>query len=112
MTTKNNKIIAEFIGLKPIEVFGSYIVSKDHVSVNCKTELEAFNSFCKSTKYHSSWNWLMEVVEKIADVKHWSLNATLEDLSESQERDGLYTKADVYDACVEFIKWYNKQNKQ
>lgn len=113
MKTENNKIIAEFMGLKPIEVFGSSSISKDHVSVNCKTEKEAFESFCKSTKFHSDWNWLMEVVTEIENlgyrvkitrhicrIKHIVIS---EDLPKIQS---------VYKACVDFIQWYNQQQQQ
>ena len=60
--------------------------------------------------YHKSWEWLMPVVEKISDIKSWSINATLEWLSESQDRDGLYTKEDVYESVVEFINQYNNNS--
>ena len=52
----------------------------------------------------------MPVVEKISDIKSWSINATLEWLSDSQDRDGLYTKEDVYESVVEFIKQYNNNS--
>ena len=54
-------------------------------------------------RFKESWDWLMPVVKKIADIKSWSLNATLEWLSESQDMDGLYTKEDVYEAALQFI---------
>lgn len=124
-TIENNKLIAEFMGLKPIEVFGSYSISKDQVSVNCKTESEAFESFCKSTKYHLDWNWLMEVVEKIESIVWEHLNDTSFNVTIGatlycviQDNNGGVIEIigegkskieSVYIACVEFIKWYNKQ---
>tara|TARA_R100001086_G_scaffold131067_1_gene68029 strand:+ start:37 stop:327 length:291 start_codon:yes stop_codon:yes gene_type:complete len=94
-TTDNNKLIAEFMGITPNEA-GVYHISK----------YKAYDVLHLS--YHKSWDWLMPVVEKISDIKSWSLNATLEWLSESQDMDGLYTKEDVYEAVVEFINQYNK----
>ena len=54
--------------------------------------------------FNESWDWLMPVVEKISDIKHWSINATLEWLSEEQDRDGLYSIKDVNEAVVKFIE--------
>ena len=104
MTTENNKIIAEFMGAKTdINVYheigskmGKFDLWLPKHGIVVVSHL----------KYHSDWNWLMEVVEKIANIKSWSINATLEYLSESQDRDGLYTINDIYEAGLEFIKCY------
>lgn len=121
-TTENNKIIAEFMGLKPIEVFGSFSISKDHVSVNCKNIDDAMNSFCKSTKYHSDWNWLMEVVEKIESLGFWTEFRTHKNFYrfvigdydfETKPTVNIASKLKIeaiYNACFEFVKWYNQQN--
>lgn len=56
--------------------------------------------------YHSDWNWLMEVVEKIYSLE-------LEEEVVLIVRDGL-AEANItstYDAVVKFIEWYNKQNQ-
>ena len=112
-TTENNKLIAEFMGLKPKNIFGYWGISKDHVSVNCKTEAEAFESFCKSTKYHSDWNWLMQVVEKIEISGYYlqidSIGCIISKNNIDLVTVNSRTKIDaVYTACVEFINWYNK----
>lgn len=106
MNIENNKIIAEFMDLKPVKVFGNYSISKDHVSVNCENSNDAINSFCKSTKYHSDWNWLMEVVESVFKVEEFikddlifKLNDTLLEVN----------KTSLYNACLDCIKWYNLQ---
>jgi hypothetical protein len=51
----------------------------------------------------------MPVTEKISDIKGWSLNSTLEWLSESQDRDGLYDIEGIFQAVVEFINQINKE---
>lgn len=66
--------------------------------------------------YHSDWNWLMEVVKKIE-----SLNVVVEireNVCYIETTPQNYTSElgptkiqATYKACVEFIKWYNKQNK-
>tara|TARA_R100000963_G_C4637253_1_gene101164 strand:+ start:1304 stop:1579 length:276 start_codon:yes stop_codon:yes gene_type:complete len=90
---EDNKLIAEFMGL--------VVSDRENYTSELHTNVDA------DLKYHTSWDWLMPVVEKISDIKHWSINATLDWLSESQDRDGLYEKEDVYKAVVEFIN----QNK-
>lgn len=59
--------------------------------------------------FDTSWDWLMKVVEEISDILCYSLNATLDFLSEEQGWDGLTTKEEVYKACVEFVREYAKK---
>ena len=79
--------------------------------------------------YHCDWNWLMSVVEKIEDI--YDSHSPIVHISKSigggkhycdidNKRYGrgvsvmVYgkTKIDaVYNACVQFIEWYNKQPK-
>ena len=87
---EDNKIIAEFMevlhqGIFPPVTIGERMYTLDEL------------------QYHTSWDWLMPVVEKISDIKSWSINATLDWLSESQERDGLYNISDINKSVVEFI---------
>ena len=95
---KDNKLIAEFMGLE---------LTTDGISDLYYTKDKRLKQI---ENYHASWDWLMPVVEKISDIKSWSINATLEWLSDSQDRDGLYTKEDVYESVVEFIKQYNNNS--
>lgn len=60
--------------------------------------------------YHKSWDWLMPVVHKIYDT-------TSEDIQTFNGfaifEYGLRTEMkDIWLSVVEFIKWYNKQNKK
>ena len=105
---KNNKLIAEFLG---------YIdngCSEDGFLIHPITNYDVEIS---SLKYHEDWNWLMEVVEKIESlgyrieiVKHicriYLSNKETIIISENTPKIEA-----VYIACVEFIKWYNNQNK-
>ena len=55
---ENNRLIAEFMGAtltKDLQIM--YPV------------FEGDSSYVKDLKYHSNWNWLMEVVEKIESIK-------------------------------------------
>lgn len=103
--TENNKLIVNFMGLKPIEWNGRYSISKDHCTCNDVTYEDAINGFCSITKYDTDWNWLMQVVEKSLtmgdNTDQWD-NILNELQSVNIEN--------VYNACVEFIKWYNNNN--
>ena len=87
---KNNKLIAEFMGLKEHE--GSYYLplynSGDWVP---DVELE----------YHSSWGWLMPVVQKIGNDYY---NTPFNELN---NKVNTWTLEDTYNAVVEFIKNQN-----
>ena len=106
-TIENNKLIAEFMGLNL------------HQGVWIKSTLATERKICKedALKYHEDWNWLMEVVEKIESlgyrieiVKHicriYLSNKETIIISENTPKIEA-----VYNAVVEFIKWYNNQNK-
>jgi hypothetical protein len=87
-TQESNKLIAEFMSIAIIDSNGNH-----------KEEY----------KYHSDWNWLMEVVEKIFK-DFYNLNPC--PIGLKMKIEGHLVKAnkdEVYNACVEFIKWYNNQ---
>ena len=105
---KDNKLIAEFMEW---DILNDMTYSK--ATKGKWIELDKL-------KFHSNWNWLMEVVEKIE-----SLNYSIE-INKQEENDYqcLVVQKDikvqtfskikieaVYNACVEFIKFYNEQAK-
>ena len=100
---ENNKIIAEFVQ-PSFNGFGTYDFNGGFYG---KLEL----------KFHSDWNWLMEVVEKIEDYNYGATLFIIEDerchvnTQNGFEVDSVgHTKIEsTYNACVEFIKWYNEQ---
>ena len=107
-TTEKNKIIAEFMG------YIKNTPSKDFFQH--PTEKNRYDRI-EFLSYDSDWNWLMEVVEKIESlgyrieiVKHigriYLSNKETIIISENTPKIEA-----VYIACVEFIKWYNNQNK-
>jgi hypothetical protein len=101
-TTENNKIIAEFMGLV-------YRTKKDYEGWYKDDSFT--NRICDfgSLKYHSDWNWLMEVVEKclVGEAEHKKEGNKLVSLI----YEGLteLSKIKTYNACVEFINHYNTQ---
>ena len=107
---KNNKLIAEFMGWD-IESL-STIPSHLHPS-----NLELDNDEVLEYKFHTSWDWLMPVVEKIEcthDDKGDCFNVMMEAFECTISGLGLtlclngHTKMDAtYKAVVEFIKIHN-----
>ena len=90
---EENKLIAEFMGLIESSIDKKYWTEKTKEGIG-KGELVEL-------KFHKSWDWLMPVVEKIEQV-HEGVPQELIKLS-------LFSTIDeVYNAIIEFIKWYNK----
>ena len=91
---KDNKLIAEFMGVEKTynpstEKVLSYAVNDD---VQCLPH---------ELQYHTSWDWLMPVVQEI--------EMEFLEVPESMLHVSLYSTIDeVYKAVVEFIKEYNK----
>ena len=92
----NNKLIAEFMGLRT-NSYGDYNIDKDVMG------FDMIVCSLADTKFHTSWDWLMPVVQKVSslcdepceldNMKHALLTGDIES---------------VYDDVVEFIKEYNK----
>ena len=96
---KDNKLIAEFMGFQQTNL-GWY----DNLeTIKFNSDGNTFDEL----KYHSSWDWLMPVVEKCRldsrcehdedifwDAIHWALEEC--------------SIENTYDAVVRFIKQYNK----
>jgi hypothetical protein len=106
--TENNKLIAEFLNYGVFEYF-----TNTHKFSRLRNE---------ELKFHSDWNWLMEVVEKIEnlDFKGFSFEVRICDKFASITQTGVTeevisfttekTKIEaIYNTCIEFIKWYNTQ---
>lgn len=71
--SKGNKLIALFMGA---EIMGSKTSPQGIVeiqSIAFKEDgsfKESIRDFERQLKYHSSWNWLMPVIEKISEYKY------------------------------------------
>ena len=112
-----NKKCAEFLGLKR----GWWISQqkpltddkKQWCDLDGKTFLDSKVYFDKDLKFHSDWNWIMEVVEAInktqnpmqgGDTTHSTLKREVQALL------GKAAKEAVVQAINQFLIWY-EQNK-
>ena len=122
-TIENNKIIAEFLSVKihPCETIENF----KFLPIE---ERGLYNGyFIDELKYHEDWNWLMVVVEKIESLEIFDrmgrFNINTKNFDENytsfitdKDEDFIQCEGEtkieaVYNAVVEFIKWYNNQNR-
>ena len=111
--TTNNKLIVEFLGYTqphPDYPNTTYWYKKDKAPLTVLL-------------FDTDWNWLMEVVEKIelnnkkfGTVTLHGLGRTKIDCYNNEQisnridiLDQKYGIAPTYNACIEFIKWYNNE---
>ena len=108
-----DKLLAEFLGMKPHHNDSNVMILNIN-GINYPFEVSELN-------YDTDWNRLMLVVDKIESLEHWveilgglqktcligSTNSSNESFKNTNENK---IEA-VYNACVEFVKWYNKQKK-
>ena len=90
---KNNKLIAEFMGERSV--------------YNIRTDVDPMGYYEENTmNFHTSWDWLMPVVEKILDI-------SFQDEGDAEDfysiRDCMPDINHTYRAVVEFIKWYKNK---
>jgi hypothetical protein len=129
-TTENNKLIAEFMGFELTDrviLPETYKGEESHFSILEFMDMvrESDNlppCSIENLKFHSDWNWLMEVVEKIESLIFendtyynvqilsgccvYIISSNGDELVCS---DNEQSKLDcVYNACIEFIKWWNE----
>jgi hypothetical protein len=138
-TIENNKLIAEFMGLRyRTDEWYSIDNNTEHFAVYANiTKNEPDEELFR---FHDDWNWLMEVKEKIENsIINGTLNGVIVTMGKNlnhkqycyiewgntnnvrtghRNLSGFYSKTieentlieAVYNACIEFIKWYNENN--
>lgn len=115
---EGNILIADFMGFQRTE--------KGSGEVTYKGKGRGVVIWASTLEFHSSWDWLMPVVEKIEDTKadeHYYFKFDMINRNEVEityEDNSVFfidsfktknKKEAVWLAVVEFIKWYNKQVK-
>ena len=117
---ENNKLIAEFL----VNNEGGLVKLEENIfSTIDEFEIPDDYLTIKDLKYHKDWNWLMKVVEKIENLSKegetymFSITKFSARVTYKGSRivdlpiDNTKIEA-VYDACVEFIKWYNENKSK
>lgn len=135
---ENNKLIAEFMGGRVSEIWKVAGIPeyawrgdvaerwrKEKIGLSIGTVIRV-----NDLLFHSSWDWLIPVVEKIEDLYEGALIFYIKDERAHIERDPQAVLAfsdwlpdvpdcysgfcdtklkAVYSTVVQFIKWYNQQ---
>ena len=125
---ENNKLIAEFIGVKPKDKdwYDGYELHK----AGLPFAYGAMGNGTNDLKFYESWDWLMPVVDKIDKLvmrnKDWfmvSIGSFHTSIFRKNKLGHPYFDEEInidvndnkllrtYKAVVEFIKWYNKNKK-
>ena len=91
MSTENNNLIAEFMG---IESFKDSLASLHQGKINVDVDVY------EQAQYHTSWDWLMPVVEEIDHLQ-------FEEVVEIETGLKMRSLSATYNAVVEFINQYN-----
>ena len=90
-TKKNNRLIMQFMELKPLNVFGRYSIGLNHSARTEDTEEDAIDGFAGITAYHSNWEWLMPVVGEITMYRDQYDSEKLDEL-----KNALFNNVSVY----------------
>ena len=121
--TENNQLIAEFMGVFDKILSTGNIHSWSDAPFYYTTEdtrEKVIKNISKYSKYSKDWNWLMQVVNKIENMGNDVLitsNYVQITYNEGENFINLELKGNimleaVYNACVEFIKWYNENKSK
>lgn len=124
---ENNQLIRQFMGLSPKLQSPDVYSYSDGIFYSVRGSIEeCIEGMNKYVKYHTSWDWLMPVVEKIelmnketgfmgtftlfgqgrTKVKCYIKENLKHEIDILSERYGI---APTYKAVVEFIQWYNTE---
>ena len=113
---QGNRILAEFMGFTPLNKEHTVFSSNDFLY-----EREQENNwFDRDLKFHTSWDWLMPVVEKIESLGYDAfINGLYCRITDSGLSDFEIESLEVackieavFSSCIEFAKWYKNQSKQ
>lgn len=70
------------------------------------------NEFITSYQYHSDWNWIMSVVEKIEGINNDISNEYFWNTDEKHTDFRIFRVANILDLhqqVVQFIQWFNSE---
>lgn len=99
-----NRLCAEFLGYKP----------NKHNNGGSDDFYDDPQLYVSDLKFHSDWNWIHEVVEKMKDTmnpKEYSDTTFSYLRREVQTHLGRSNKQEVVQAINQFLIWYNEHKK-
>ena len=100
--TEGNKLIAEFMGFIPEKSsLGNTYTHPDKMGV--------YGGSGMKFQYHSSWDWIMPVVEKAEDI-YLSNNPDSAPLEVLMKLPITSSIEFTWEKTVQFVQWYNQNN--
>lgn len=99
MNTENNKIIADFLGLKTIS-------ERDFLDYNYDTNDLEILHILESKKYDTDWNQLIPIIEKCRESQLFGSQRLIDNIDKRLLKLDLLA---TYSNVVDFIKWHNEQ---
>ena len=112
-TTENNKLIAEFMGVTPNN--NGWYDGLELQRIGLPFAFGAMGNGTSELKFNTSWDWLMPVLKKIDSYANEVMS--IDDFDNYRDNYRMinspthYNIDCIYKQVVEFIKWYNNQNK-
>jgi len=110
--TDNNKLIAEFMGIEMERMEYCFYEFERELCARYSTTTTWWSYLYtpEQMEYSTSWDWLMPVVEKIYDKEGLDISGLFTEFLNIAPVD-IYNIKYVYCSVIEFIKWYNANNK-
>jgi hypothetical protein len=108
-TVKGNKLIAEFMG-GVITKRDTSLPYPEGLPKWAKHEYDFDTLKIGGYEYHSSWDWLMPVVEKIGNM--YIKYASLPEMREIHGCSMFAPISMIYEQVISFIKWHNTQSNK
>lgn len=122
-TKENNKLLAEFLGWLVME---RYVTPTDEAITSLKLNSEFKEIPPYTMKFHNDWNWLMLVVDKIENLETKDGRTFTIDMYRdsvlifeygTHTNEIIFTEGkgrleNLYNACIQFVEWLNKEEYQ
>ena len=113
LTTETNKKFAEFLGVKSDN--SGWYEGTDLYNVGLPFSYGAMGNGTRDLKFHNDWNWLMLVIQEIANKTGYNLviNCSYSYWNKfgenplNKEFGGYENIENIYQACSEFVDYYN-----
>lgn len=116
---EGNILIAKFLGWKLEPLLKGYMPNLNGKAYNCtwgKSEDEAWIRLFRKIRFHSSWDRLMPVYEKIWEITLKEIDpdgkkSTFFNQKHTEDNQFKSNIDESFNLIVEFIKWYNDNKR-